>query len=763
MFLCARRFVHPRLMAAVAAVLALAAVALLRPADASALTGKQPIVVVLCKFKDKTDEPQSASYYQNMFSETGVNSGGVFDYWRDVSYSQLDLTGTIVKGWYELTQTRAEWNALTRNQKIDTCATQADADVDFTKFAGVVVLTNQVNLQEDLFGGCCGFLINGTVYNIGAMDSEWDQQYNGILHESGHLFRFNHSRTLSQQTNQDDYGDQWDVMSCLGCFGTTTTFGRNTTTGAGPGVNVVQMDTAGWVAANRKLTDFSTSSCNQRTVQLAALNHPEASGYLDAQIPASIFIQKIGTSTTTDHYSLELREKSGWDAGIPQHAVLVHLHGQDNYSYLVDQSGLAGTYYTANFSNDMAAGDAYVDAPRKAYVAVNSISGAAHQATLTIGACKIDTATSGVGPASGDFGDTVTLTADLKVNGSNAPIPAQTVALTLGTQSCNARTDTAGHGTCQITLNQHSGSYTLTASFATVPVYNSSNASAGFTINKEDTQLAYTGATTSDYHDAFTASARLTEPDGPVAGKTVTFELGTGDTCSATTNGSGDASCSIVPTQAAGASTIKASFAGDDDYKLSNASKAFTITREQTTTAYTGPTVVLQGASGVTLKGRLLEDGVTPIAGRTLTLKVGSQSCTGTTASDGVATCKVTFTGALGSASLSAAFAGDAFYLPSSDTAKTATVFSFPSRGAFVLGDRTVATATAATTVTWWADTWAARNALSGGTAPSSFKGFAGTVPLPTSTPPAACGGRWTTGPGNSPPPTSGVPSYMGV
>ena len=59
-------------------------------------------------------------------------------------------------------------------------------------------------------------------------------------------------------------------------------------------------------------------------------------------------------------------------------------------------------------------------------------------------------------------------------------------------------------------------------------------------------------------------------------------------------------------------------------------SKAFTVTKEETAIAYTGPTVIAQG-NPVTLSGRLLEDGVTPIAGRTLTLTlgsgVGSQSC----------------------------------------------------------------------------------------------------------------------------------------
>jgi hypothetical protein len=65
--------------------------------------------------------------------------------------------------------------------------------------------------------------------------------------------------------------------------------------------------------------------------------------------------------------------------------------------------------------------------------------------------------------------------------------------------------------------------------------------------------------------------------------------------------------------------------------------------------------------------------------------------------------------------------------------------------------------------VTWWGDNWYALNQLSGGVANPAFKGFIGTISLPTSTPPASCGGSWTTLPGNSPPPTSGVPTYMGV
>jgi uncharacterized repeat protein (TIGR01451 family) len=283
---------------------------------------------------------------------------------------------------------------------------------------------------------------------------------------------------------------------------------------------------------------------------------------------------------------------------------------------------------------------------------------------------------------------------------------------------------------------------------------------------KIPTHITYTGATSGDYHDPATVSAVLTDAyANELPNKSLTFTLNGAETCTATTDTFGSASCSITPQEPAASYTLHVAFTDSSDplYDVSSKDVSFQVTKEETTTTYTGPTVILAGGSGVTLSGQLLEDGTTPISGRTLTLGLGAQTCTaGPTDASGNAQCTLTFTGALGSEPVSASFAGDAYYLPSSDST-TAIVFAFPSRGAFTLGNQTAAAATPSTTVTWWADNWYQLNQLSGGTAPSSFKGFAGTVSLPTSTPPAACGGNWQTLPGNSPPPTSGVPSYMGV
>ena len=51
----------------------------------------------------------------------------------------------------------------------------ANRDVDFSKFAGVVVLTNATHFQEDFYGTAGPVTISGTSYNIGGMVAEEDQ------------------------------------------------------------------------------------------------------------------------------------------------------------------------------------------------------------------------------------------------------------------------------------------------------------------------------------------------------------------------------------------------------------------------------------------------------------------------------------------------------------------------------------------------------------------------------------------------------------
>ena len=285
------------------------------------------------------------------------------------------------------------------------------------------------------------------------------------------------------------------------------------------------------------------------------------------------------------------------------------------------------------------------------------------------------------------------------------------------------------------------------------------------TVVQRPTVTTYTGDVTGDYHDQVTLSGTLAdvETSGPLAGETLTFTLGS-QSCAGVTDASGSASCNLVLNQVPGGYTVTASFLGDSIYGPSSDSAPFDLTREETTLTYTGPTVILANALSLTVSATLLEDGSVPPdpSGQTVTFTLGAQSCSGTTDASGNVSCTISpVSSQLGNQTVTSVFAGDAYYLGSSDSDQVV-VFAFPSRGAFTLGDLTVAGA-GSDTVTWWSHSWSSLNSLSGGQAPASFKGFASNVTLPQMSPPELCGTTFTARPGNSGNPPDTVPEYMGV
>ena len=189
---------------------------------------------------------------------------------------------------------------------------------------------------------------------------------------------------------------------------------------------------------------------------------------------------------------------------------------------------------------------------------------------------------------------------------------------------------------------------------------------------KAASQLVINGASSGDFHNPATVAGVLTDSHGPLAGETVTFTLNGTETCSATTNSSGAASCSLTPGEAAGGYPLTATFAGDATHLGTSATSTFTVTHEETTLTYTGPAKAANG-SPLTLSGVLDEDGTSPIAGRTVTFTIGSgasaQSCSGTTDATGTASCviaSVNQPAPTTSVGVSAVFAGDAYYRPAS-------------------------------------------------------------------------------------------------
>jgi hypothetical protein len=273
--------------------------------------------------------------------------------------------------------------------------------------------------------------------------------------------------------------------------------------------------------------------------------------------------------------------------------------------------------------------------------------------------------------------------------------------------------------------------------------------------------LSYTGDTTADYHDPAHLSAILTvkTTGAPIANALVQFTVGS-QSCNATTDVSGLASCTLVLNQTSGNYTVTAIFGGIARVNSGTSiSHAFVITLEETTLTYTGDVVIANGGTAH-LSGVLLEDNVTPIAGRTVVFKLvtgaTAQTCNGITDASGKAACTITpVAQPLGPGVVGDSFAGDAFYRPASASASDM-VFAFLTSGGFILGDQT---AQLGAQETFWGAQWTTVNGLSGGTAPPDFKGFAASL----SSEPPRCGISWTSRPGDSSNPPAVVPAYMGV
>jgi hypothetical protein len=277
------------------------------------------------------------------------------------------------------------------------------------------------------------------------------------------------------------------------------------------------------------------------------------------------------------------------------------------------------------------------------------------------------------GDLSQDWNDSTTLSAKLTELDTGAVVPNESVTFTVtngtSTQTCSGTTNVGGTVSCSFVLTLAPGSYTVSASFAGDVDYLGNGDSHAYTVNHEESVVVYTGATTGDYSDHVTLSGMLTGDVAggtPLAGRQLTFTLGS-RSCSGTTNSSGVASCSLMIGDIAGSYPVTASFGGDTFYAPSIGSKTFKITPEEDNLSYTGATSGKKGTSA-TLSARLTtDDGA--IVGRTVNFTLGTQTCSGTTNSSGVATCSLTLNQNAGSYTVKASFTSDGFY--ESDSAST--------------------------------------------------------------------------------------------
>lgn len=260
--------------------------------------------MLLCRTWDSAAPTRTPAQYSNILFNNGT--GGLADWWRDISYNNFNNAGSRVNGWYRMSQTTAQFTALDRWGKVNACVDAARTAPTGAVTVPPGTIYYVVTLPSvDLFGWTGGAFL------------PWDFVVGDVAHEGGHGIALDHTFS-NDPTYQNaswaaigEYDDPWDAMSWANSFRATTPFGD-----APSGLVLPHLDRMGWLPRNRIINHGADSSV-ERTYTLAAANHPEVSGALLIRVP-------YDPGDLFRYYTVEFRRADRWSAGIPADTVLIH-------------------------------------------------------------------------------------------------------------------------------------------------------------------------------------------------------------------------------------------------------------------------------------------------------------------------------------------------------------------------------------------------------------------------------------------------------
>jgi hypothetical protein len=395
-------------------VLCALATGLARPRSrATASVRSTPWAAVLCAFPDQPSVPATTAAIANWVTASGKGQGGLWDYFHDVSYGQLDLTGSTVvtdpatpSGWVAMPQPLTYYNQFSgpsprRTIIFHDCLQAAvSRGADLGSYYGVLALLNTQKASESGAatmgqgpvtvtkpdGSTLTLTIAQTVLDPGAWDDTFAAQ------ELLHGYNLRHSWADNPDV---EYGNPYDVMSGMTNVYPTTgpQLGVGSFVGwAGAGLNAPNLDTLGLLDPSRVVA--APAGLTAPSVELAALNRPGANGYLMAKV--------TDPSDSTHYYTVEFRQKRGWDAGIPQDSVIIHEVRANGLNYLVRYGG----------GPALVGGQAFDNASYTVQIHVECLNSTAGTATVTLvvgrysgcGQGQTPTGTTGSGGASGGGG-----------------------------------------------------------------------------------------------------------------------------------------------------------------------------------------------------------------------------------------------------------------------------------------------------------------------------------------------------------------------
>jgi M6 family metalloprotease-like protein len=278
-----------------------------READKSAVTGNTKWVSIACKFADIPDEPKPLSYFQNMYANAYP---GLDAYWREASYDNINLEGSTAVGWFTLPKPMSAYqidnDTIRFNDLLADCAALADPYIYFPDYKGI-------NLMINGKPGCCAWGGNRTT-TLDGIYRNWsvtwippfaytDQAY--LQHEMTHAYGI----LWHSFAGTNPYGNPWDVVSRATPGDHSTAhpvYGR-----IGQHTIAYHRDYLGWIPPSR----IATVESGTKTITLERTTQPGPSGYLMAKIP---------TGSDSDYFSIEARQRVGFDGNLIGDSIVIH-------------------------------------------------------------------------------------------------------------------------------------------------------------------------------------------------------------------------------------------------------------------------------------------------------------------------------------------------------------------------------------------------------------------------------------------------------
>src|SRR5919106_2416083 len=277
------------------------------------MSQRVPWLVIRCMFKDEVGlpEPHPLDYYAALVTAPDIEN--VRTFWQDMSYGELDFSGSEVTPWLKLEKNRGEYtgsgaNPQGRQDLVNWAKQAAQAfGAELSRFRGFFVATYR---QTDTFG-------SGGQAVCGPNDS-----LSTILQEVGHgLGLMNHSRSVAKP---GDYEHPFCIMSA-------ETFGDNNPTffgrfgKAGPGLCAPYVFKTGWLAEAR-IAKIPTNGRSPRPTVLTL--SPIRERQLGHKQVAMIQLNTPQEVT----YFVEYRS-GGWDRGLGGPTVVIDQLRPDGFAY----------------------------------------------------------------------------------------------------------------------------------------------------------------------------------------------------------------------------------------------------------------------------------------------------------------------------------------------------------------------------------------------------------------------------------------------